>query len=416
MQISDDRFAFGGGLMPLADAHAEIQRRLDPVTAVVNGDVTSAVGRVLAADIVSDRDVPPHANTAVDGYAFRFADLATTEDNELTLGGVAGAGHPWSGSVPAGTAVRVLTGAVLPQGADTVVMQEDVALRGSRFRVPDALRPGANARCAGEDIRAGTRVLSAGTRVGAAEAGILSAIGLTSVKLRSRLRVGVFSSGDELVEPGDTLGPGQIYDSNRAALCVLAQGAGTDVTDLGILQDSAEEVGAALRRAVSEFDLILISGGMSESEEDHVRRHLAETGSLHFWRLAVKPGRPVGLGQLQNTPIVGLPGNPVAAFVMFLVIARPVIARLTGEDWTFPAGLPGTSGFAYQKKVGRREFLRVRRGTADDAQTLELFPRAGAGILSSVAWAEGLAILPEELKSVDVGDALQWLPFHGLLS
>ena len=415
MQLKDDCFAFGGELIPLAEAHAELGRRLQACTRSVDVPVGSASGRILADDVVSDRDVPPHPNTAVDGYAFRFSDLSETADGWLKLVGSAGAGHPWAGELPPGAAVRVLTGAVLPAAADTVVMEEDADLQGERVFVPAGLKRGANARAAGEDLQAGAAVLRAGRRLGPAEAGILAALGRTSVKVRTRLRIAVLSSGDELAEPGDVLGTGQVYDSNRAMLCALAREAGADVTDLGIVGDQAEDVREELSQAAKFHDLLIVSGGMSESEEDHVRRLLSDAGSLYFWRLAVKPGRPVGLGQFAETPVVGLPGNPVAAFVMFLVVARPVIARLGGEDWTFPSGVPATCGFTYRKKIGRREFLRVRRHSAERSEVLELFPRAGAGILSSVVWADGLAVLPEDVGEVRVGQPVSWLPFHGVL-
>lgn len=415
MQLKDDCFAFGGELIPVAKAHAELGRRLQACTQSVDVPVCSSSGRILADDVVSDRDVPPHANTAVDGYAFRFSDLGGTADGWLDLVGSAGAGHPWTGELPRGAAVRVLTGAVLPAAADTVVMEEDADLQGRRVFVPAELKRGANARSAGEDLQAGAAVLRAGRRLGPAEAGILAALGRTSVRVRRRLRVAVLSSGDELAEPGGALGTGQVYDSNRAMLCALVRGAGADVSDLGIVGDRAEDVHEEFDRAARSHDLLIVSGGMSESEEDHVRRLLHDAGSLYFWRLAVKPGRPVGLGQFAETPVVGLPGNPVAAFVMFLVIARPVIARLGGEGWTFPPGVPATCGFTYRKKIGRREFLRVRRQSAERPEVLELFPRAGAGILSSVVWADGLAVLPEDVGEVRAGQPVSWFPFRGLL-
>ncbi len=416
MQLKDDCFAFGGELITLPKALAELDRRLSVAALPVDEPVASCDRRILAEDIVSDRDVPPHANAAVDGYAFRFRDLAPEGSGWLHIAGRTGAGHPWARNLPPGAAVRVLTGAVLPADADTVVMEEDARLEACRVHVPPGLTPGANARAAGEDLRAGGVVLRAGQQIGPAAAGLLAALGRTSVRVRARLRIGVLSSGDELVEPGQPLRAGQIYDSNRAMLGALTRGAGAEVTDFGIVRDRADDVRTALERGAESHDLLLVSGGMSASEEDHVRRLLHDAGSLYFWRLAVRPGRPVGLGQFAGTPVVGLPGNPVAAFVMFLTVARAVIARLGGEDWTLPEGLPGTSGFSYRKKAGRREFLRVRGSAPGRPQILERFPHSGAGILSSVVWADGLAVLPEAVREVRSGDAVRWLPFHGLLA
>ena len=415
MQLKEDCFAFGEGLIPLAQAQHELSTRLQVVTSEVEMDARAANGRILAADVVSTRNVPPHANTAVDGYAFRFGDLSPGGEGVLTLGGRSGAGHPWTASLPSGATVRVLTGAVLPPGADTVIMQEDAEVRGEELHVPPGMQSGANARKEGEDVCAGTRVLQSGQRIGAAESGMIAALGQTKVLVRSELRVGVFSSGDELVNPGVVPRPGQVFDSNRAMLCGLARATGARVTDFGILADKADRVHDALSGAAGTQDLLLVSGGMSESEEDHVRRVLRDLGTLHFWRLAVKPGRPVGLGQLNGIPVVGLPGNPVAAFVMFLVIARPVIARLTGERWQFPTGMPATAGFTYRKKTGRCEFLRVRRNSDESSEMLDLFPQAGAGILSSVIWSDGLAILTEAESKISPGDPVRWIPFHGLM-
>lgn len=415
-QLSDDRAAFGGRLLPLDDALAEIGRRTGCVAAPREIGIREALGAVLAEDVESAHDVPPHPNSAVDGYAFRFADLAGAGPHLLALAGRADAGHPMRTSLRTGAAARVLTGAPLPRGADTVLMDEDAELRDGSVLVPDGLRRGANARPAGEDVAHGTTAVAAGRRLGAADLGLLAALGRTRVRVRAPLRVGVLSSGDELVDPGTALGPGQVHDSNRAMLLGLAAAAGARAEDLGILPDDAAKVRARIPEAAAGRDLLLASGGMSASEEDHLRRALGELGTLHFWRLAVKPGRPVGFGEVGGTPVVGLPGNPVAAFVTFALLARPLIAALRGESWRPPAALAATSGFAYRKKAGRREFVRVRLGPGPNGPVAERFPRDGAGILSSVSWADGLAVLGEEATEVRPGDRVGYLPFAGLVA
>ncbi|NNG05602.1 MAG: molybdopterin molybdotransferase MoeA, partial [Inquilinus sp.] len=359
-QLSDDCFAFGGKLMPVDEAVAEFDRRLDAVTDIETVPLDVAVDRFLAEDIVAGRAVPPHDNSAVDGYAVFFDDLDTDAETRLPVIGRVTAGHPLDDTVRRGTAVRVFTGAPMPAGPDTVLMQEDCRLEGERVVLPPGIKRGANHRFAGEDIAAGTVVLHAGRRLRPRDIGLVASLGLDRLPVRRRLRVALFSTGDEVREPGTPAPEGCIYDANRHALAAQLARLGCEVGDLGIAPDRPEAVGAALDRAIEGYDLIVSSGGMSTGEEDHVKAALeAAGGTLHAWRLAIKPGRPVALGQIGPVPFIGLPGNPVAVLVTFLRVARPLILRLAGGREPPPHLFPVRAAFAYRKKRDRREYVRV---------------------------------------------------------
>ena len=412
-QLTDDCFAFGGPLMSVETAEAEIARRIEPVVGAERQPLAACLGRVLAEDIAANRSVPPHDNSAVDGYAVRYADLDPSGETVLRVVGRAAAGHPVEWISEKGVAVRIFTGAAMPDGFDTVMMQEDCVRRGEEeVAIRPGIRKGGNRRLAGEDVMAGAVVARAGSRLRPSEIGLAASVGLEQLPVRKRLRVAVLSTGDELVEPGRAGDPGQVYDANRFVIQTLVGGLGAEVTDLGILPDREETIRKALDEAAAGHDAVLTSGGMSTGEEDHVRRVLEESGKLHFWRLAIKPGRPVGLGQLGRVPVVGLPGNPVAAMICFLAVARPLLLRLMGATVKQPETFPVTAGFDYKKKADRREFVRVSLRVDEDGRPIaEKFPRDGAGILSSVAGSDGLAILPEDLLRLGPGDVVRFLPF-----
>ena len=309
--------------------------------------------------------------------------------------------------------MRVFTGAPMPPGADTVLMQEDARLEpgGAVLAVPPGLKPGANARPAGEDIAGGALALPAGRRLRAPEIGLAAALGLLALPVRRRVRVGVFSTGDELASPGEPLRAAQTYDSNRFTLLALLAGLPADAIDLGILPDRPEAVAAALRQAAGSHDMLLSSGGVSTGEEDHVRAAIEGSGNLVFWRLAIKPGRPAAMGVVGGVPVVGLPGNPVAAVVTFLHLARPLVLRLAGAA---PAPLPrfaARAAFSYRKKGGRREYVRVRLHPGTPLPEAAKFAREGAGLLSSLTESDAFAELPEEVTAVAPGDIVQVLPF-----
>jgi molybdopterin molybdotransferase len=304
----------------------------------------------------------------------------------------------------------------MPDGADTVIMQEDCRDDGTAVFTRPGIRRGANRRLAGEDIAAGTVALAAGRRLGPAELGLLAALGRAAVPVRCRLSVGLFSTGDELREPGTTLAPGQIYDANRFMLAGLLARAGALVADGGILPDRPGPLAEALVAAAAQHDLIVTSGGVSTGEEDHVRNVMDAHGSLFFWRLAIKPGRPVALGQIGNTPLIGLPGNPVAALITFVAVARPLIEAMTGTLPHVPRRSPAVSGFAYKKKRDRREYVRVSLEPGDGGlPRLRRFPKEGAGLLTSLTETDGLAELPETLTQLEPGMTVDFIPYGELL-
>jgi molybdopterin molybdotransferase len=303
----------------------------------------------------------------------------------------------------------------MPYGADTCVMQEDVRHTGRSIIVPPGLKRGANARPAGEDVAKGALALAAGRLLGPAEIGLAAALGQARLSVRRRPRIGVFSTGDELMEPGHPLGPAQTHDSNRFTLLALLAGLPCETTDLGILPDNPTRTAEALTEAARSHDLLLTSGGVSTGEEDHVRAAIQTEGTLVFWRLAVKPGRPAAMGVIAGTPVVGLPGNPVAAVVCFLHLARPLAMRLAGAaDRPLPR-YAARAAFDYRKKPGRREFVRVTLATAEGVTEARKFPREGAGLLSSLTESDGFAELPEDVTQVAPGDSILVLPFAGIL-
>jgi len=420
-QLSDDCFAFGGPLLTVEAAQALIAERIPARAGAETVPLRAAIGRVLAGDLAAPLPLPPFFNSAVDGYAFRHADLAG--GTPLRLAGRIAAGQAAAPLGP-GEAARIFTGAPMPAGADTVVMQEDATPEGDRLSVPAGLRPGANARPAGEDVAAGAIALPAGRRLGPAEIGLAAALGLAELAVVPRIRVGVFSTGDELASPGTPLGPAQAYDSNRFTLLALLARLPVIATDLGILPDDAAATAAALHAAAGTQDLLLTSGGVSTGEADHVRAAIEAAGRLVFWRLAVKPGRPAAMGVLRGasnqpglagTPMVGLPGNPVAAVVTFLHLARPLILRLAGALPEPLPRFPARAEFHARKKPGRREYLRVRLQPGAPLPGAEKFRREGAGLLTSLTESDAFAELPEAMVAVAPGDIIQVLPFAAIL-
>jgi molybdopterin molybdotransferase len=415
-QLSDDCFAFGGDLMSAAAALALLKAKLVPLPEIERVPLAEASGRILAEKLVATRDVPPADNVAVDGYAVCFDDLNGADATVLPIGGRAAAGHPLRMPAPRGVAIRVFTGALLPEGTDTVLMQEDCRVVNGSVIIPAGIRRGANRRSAGEDVRAGATVLAAGRRLRPQEVGLAASLGLTSLAVYRRLRVALFSTGDELREPGDALPLGAIFDANRYTLQALLTGLGCTVSDLGILPDKPESVRAALAAAAAGHDLVLTSGGMSTGEEDHVKAAVEASGKLHFWRLAIKPGRPVAMGQIGRVPFMGLPGNPVAVMVTFLLLARPLLLLLSGASEAGPRLYRVRAGFDYKKKANRTEYVRARLARAEDGNWVaEKFPRDGAGILTSMVESDGLVEIAEGASRLEIGATVDFLPFSEVI-
>jgi molybdopterin molybdotransferase len=415
-QLSDDCFAFGGDLLSMAAALELLEAKIAPVVEAESVPLAAARGRILAEPVLAPRDVPPHDNAAVDGYAVFFDDLAQGAPTVLPVVGRAAAGHPLPAVARRGAAVRIFTGAPMPAGPDTVLMQEDCSEGEGTVRIPPGIKRGANRRRAGEDIKSGTTVLCAGQRLRAQEIGLAASLGFTALSVHRRLRVALFSTGDELRDPGAALPAGAIYDANRYALRALLEGIGAGVTDLGILPDERLGIHRALAAAARHHDLIVTSGGMSTGEEDHVKAAVEAQGRLHFWRLAIKPGRPVALGQIGRVPFLGLPGNPVAVMVTFLILARPLVLRLAGARHTAPRRFRVSAGFDYKKRANRCEYVRVRleRGEAG-LWVARKFPRDGAGILSSMVESDGLAEIGEGISRIAPGMSIDFIPFSEVL-
>ncbi len=420
-QLSDDCFAGGGALMPAREARDLLLTKLVTVTGVEDVPLARALDRILAAPLVAPIDVPAGDNSAVDGYAVFFDDLDPDGETTLPVGGRAAAGHPFGRNARRGEAIRIFTGAPMPAGEggtapDTVMMQEDCRRDGDTVAIRPGIRRGANRRLAGEDVRAGATVLPAGQRLRPQDIGLAASLGFTTLAVSQPLRVALFSTGDELAEPGHSLPEGAIYDSNRFTLAALLAQLGASVTDLGILPDRRAAIRDALAAAAATHDVLLTSGGVSMGEEDHVKEAVQALGRLHVWRLAIKPGRPIALGQVNGggraVPFIGLPGNPVAVMVCFLNIARPLLLRLMGARDLEPIRFRVAADFDYRKKRNRREWVRARLA-ADETGALvaRKFPREGAGILSSMVESDGLVELPEEMTQVARGSLVDFLPF-----
>jgi molybdopterin molybdotransferase len=410
-QLSDDCFAFGSGLLTVAAALAEIDARVTPVVETETVPLLAAAGRILACDLIATMNLPPYANSAVDGYAVAHADLIPDRETVIPVTGRAAAGHPLDRPARRGQAIRIFTGAPMPDGADTVMMQEDCAVEDGRVRLKPGIRMGANRRHAGEDIAEGEIALSAGQRLRAPDLGLAAALGQRELCVCRPLRVALLSTGDEVRDPGTPLLPGAIYDANRFMLAALLSGLGCAVSDLGIRPDREAALVDTLAAARARHDLIVTSGGVSTGEEDHVRSAVERLGTLHFWRLAIKPGRPVALGQVGGVPLIGLPGNPVAVIITFAVLARPLIAKLAGARACDPRSFPVRAGFAYRKKPGRREYLRASLERNGDAVVAVKYAKDGAGILSSIVRSDGLVILDEATSELAAGSMVDFLPF-----
>jgi len=405
--LRNDCFALPAGIdwIPVDDALAHLRQAIGLRVGTETVDLFSAGARVLAADLVALQANPPTANTAVDGYGFAGGREAGAHVLPLVdAPGTAGSVLP---DVPPGAAVRILTGASLPRGVDTVILQEDVTRDGAQIAFRGPIKAGANTRAAGEDVPKSAPILRKGRVLTPADLALAAATGHGRAAVYKRLRVGVLSTGDELLSPGAAPTEGKIFDANRPMLLNLLARWGMTPVDLGIQADDRAGLVGALDRAAADVDAILTSGGASAGDADHLSAALQEAGALQMWRIAVKPGRPLALGLWQGVPVFGLPGNPVAALVCTLIFARPALGQMAGQEWHAPEGYLLPAGFSKSKKPGRREYLRARLRDG----WVEVFGSEGSGRISGLSWAEGLVELPDGAAMIQPGDPVRYLPF-----
>lgn len=400
----------------VAEARQTLLETLTPVSGWEAVPIRRALDRILYRDIIAPFDVPAHTNSAMDGYAVRFGDLSASAETRLNVVGTALAGNAFSGLVGDGQAVRIMTGAVLPHGADTIVVQECVRVDGDAVYIPPEQEVGQNVRHAGEDLARGKPALAAGKRLGPAEIGLLASLGIGEVIVRRRLRVAFFSTGDEVASINRPLGPGEVYDSNRYTLFGVLTRLGVDLIDMGVVRDDPLALEQALREASGQADAILTSGGVSVGDADYIRELTSRLGDVRFWKLNIKPGRPMAFGRIGDAWLFGLPGNPVAVMVTFYQLVLDALLKLMGCD-----PLPDRTLFrlpcvsAITKSRDRREFPRGVLFLDDGVWKVRLAGNQGSGILSSMSSANCFIVLPETGDDVAIGDLVDVQPFDGLI-
>ncbi|HEV8261962.1 MAG TPA: gephyrin-like molybdotransferase Glp [Burkholderiales bacterium] len=403
--------------MPVEKARSHIRAFLEPVAAVERLNIRAALGRVLAEEVISPVNVPQHDNSAMDGYAVRFDDLRQDGEATLKVIGAAFAGKPFDGSVRPGQAVRIMTGAVIPPGADTVIQQERARLSGEQVAVAPVTKKGTNTRNAGEDLRLGELALKRGQPLRPAEIGLLASLGIGEVSVYRKLRVAFFSTGDELVPVGSPLGAGQIYDSNRYTIHGMLTRLGCDVLDLGVIRDDPKAVERAFDEAARSADVVITSGGVSVGEADYVKQILDRLGEVLFWKIAMKPGRPLAYGRIGRAHFFGLPGNPVAVMVTFYQFVRDALLYLQGQVTLAPLptlNVKCTS--AIKKAPGRTEFQRgILTRAADGQWTVRTTGDQGSGILSSMSQADCFIVLPTEVGNLPAGAVVDVQLLEGLI-
>lgn len=401
--------------MPVERARAFILDRLKPIEGTENLPILQALDRVLATDVVSPLDVPGHDNSAMDGYALRHADLASSGATTLTVVGTAYAGQPFAGSLGPGQCLRIMTGAPIPAGCDCIVMQENVLAKDSQATIGPGHRLGQNIRRAGEDLARGGVALAAGRLLRPSDLGLLASLGVGEVAARRRLRVAILSTGDELVPVGQPLGSGQIHDSNRYSLHGLLARMGCEVVDLGLVRDDPAALEAALRDAASRADAVITSGGVSVGEADFTREVMARLGTVLFWKIAMKPGRPLAYGEIGGAQFFGLPGNPVSVMVTFYQFVRDALLRLQGRS---PEPLPTFAvrcTAPLKKAPGRTEFQRGVLRCEDGDWVVAPTGEQGSGILSSMSRANCFIVLDQARGRVEAGETVRVQPFEGIL-
>lgn len=411
--LADDCFAHAGKLLTHAEAIAEFKSRIVPVASQQTVALTNAAGRILSQPVRAPHPVPLHTNAAVDGYAFAWPESDDARSRAWPIAGRAAAGQLFVGMCPPDAVVRILTGAVLPDGTDTVVMQEDVTLQDRSIVMTRRPKRGANVRKAGEDIATGTEALGSGHRLRPQDLAALASMGVANVDCYAPLKVAILSTGDEVRAVGSgPLAVGEVFDANAPMLTALLEATGAIVTDLGILKDEPDRITATLASAARTHDVILTSGGASRGDEDHMAAAIGSLGTRHFWQIAVKPGRPMMFGQIGRSVIVGLPGNPVAVFVCYLMYVYPLLMRLAGSPWIEPLRYPLPAAFAIaDRKPDRREFWRGMLVTDGGQLKVDKYARDGSGLISGLRVADGLIDIAENRPSIAPGDLVDFIPF-----
>ncbi len=413
LNCADD---FDPEAVPVEEARRRILAGLEPLSGFQRVALREGLGRVLAEAVVSPSEVPAHTNSAMDGYALCGADLPTEGLVELVLVGEALAGHPFSGAVGRGACVRIMTGAPIPLGTDTVVMQEQAEVSGGGVRIGTGHQPGQNVRRAGEDIALGAEVLVPGRVLTPADLGLLASLSIAEVAVRRRPRVAFFSTGDELRSIGQPLGEGEVYDSNRYTLFGMLARVGVEVLDLGVVSDDPPRLAEALCRAAADADVVITSGGVSVGEADYIKDLLASLGTMSFWKIAMKPGRPLVFGRIGGSLFFGLPGNPVAVMVTFYQFVQPALRFLMTGAVEAPFLVEAISRARMRKRPGRTEFQRgiLARGP-DGRLEVDLTGKQGSGVLRSMSLADCFILLPAEQGDVDIGGRVLVQPFLGLV-
>ncbi len=402
--------------LSVAQAQSAILEHVSPVAGWERVAVRAALGRVLARDVIAPYNVPAHDNSAMDGYAVRAADLAAGTDTTLAVVGTALAGKPFSGLAGHGQAVRIMTGAAIPRGADTIVVQEETRRDGDNVVIAPGQRPGQNLRRAGEDLAVGAVALAAGTRCGPTELGLIASLGIAEVAVHRRLRVAFFSTGDEIASIGQPLAPGQVYDSNRYTLFGALSHLGCELFDLGVIADDPATLEAAFADAAQIADVIITSGGVSVGEADFIRDMTARMGEVAFWKIDIKPGRPMAFGRIGDAFLFGLPGNPVAVLVTFYQFVQAALLKMMGTDpLPEPQLFEAVCADAIRKRPGRREFMRGKLTRRDGRLHVGLAGAQGSGVLSSMSAADCFIVLSEATGDVHAGDTVLIQPFDGLI-
>ncbi len=401
-------------LIPYDEALQALLAQARPTKKVVRKPLLESFGEVLAESQCSTIDVPPADNSAMDGYALNTADLAASGETRLPVSQRVAAGEAVTPLQP-GSAARIFTGASIPDGANVVIMQEQVTIVGDMMCFGIKPEDGSNIRRAGIDIRSGDTILVKGCRLRPQDIGLAASVGLESLPVFEKVRVGMFLTGDELVEPGKPLAAGQIYDSNRYTLQGMLRELGCQIIDLGLVGDTLEETKNAMLDAAQQADLVITCGGVSVGEEDYVRIAIEQLGELHLWRLRIKPGKPLAFGSINSTPFIGLPGNPVSVFATFCLFVAPLIKTLQGRPCQKPIASQVSAGFDWPKPDSRREFLRARLEVDGDQKLVaNIYPNQDSAVLSSAVWAQGLVEIAEG-ETLKKGDKVDYLSFEQLL-